>query len=160
MISGCVYFDLQFKDNREIYNRLFNLLLWAFLFCCARPDQEIILFLSFSEALNWPNLSIATISWPWIKNVVSKSFKLSPRYNRIRTETNISPPLQSFMFWGGVSVLWPSHHCKDVESVNEHTHFSWTMLITYIATDRALFSSEKCWYLSYFSTKTYVVGTH
>ena len=29
-----------------------------------------------------------------------------------------------------------------------------------IATDKALFSSEKCWYLSYFSTKTYVVGTH
>ena len=29
-----------------------------------------------------------------------------------------------------------------------------------IATDRALFSSEKCWYLSYSSTKTYVVGTH
>ena len=27
---------------------------------------------------------------------------------------------------------------------------------TCIATDRALFSSEKCWYLSYFSTKTYV----
>ena len=29
-----------------------------------------------------------------------------------------------------------------------------------IATDRALFSSEKCWYLSYFITKTYVEGTH
>ena len=29
-----------------------------------------------------------------------------------------------------------------------------------IATDKALFSSEKCWYLSYFSIKTYVVGTH
>ena len=29
-----------------------------------------------------------------------------------------------------------------------------------IATDKVLFSSEKCWYLSYFSTKTYVVGTH
>ena len=29
-----------------------------------------------------------------------------------------------------------------------------------IATDKAFFSSEKCWYLSYFSTKTYVVGTH
>ena len=27
----------------------------------------------------------------------------------------------------------------------------------YIATDKAIFSSEKCWYLSYFSTKTYVV---
>ena len=31
---------------------------------------------------------------------------------------------------------------------------------TSIATDKALFSSEKCWYLSYFSMKTYVVGTH
>ena len=30
----------------------------------------------------------------------------------------------------------------------------------HIATDKGLFSSEKCWYLSYFSTKTYVVGTH
>ena len=30
----------------------------------------------------------------------------------------------------------------------------------FIATDKVLFSSEKCWYLSYFSTKTYVVGTH
>ena len=30
----------------------------------------------------------------------------------------------------------------------------------FIATDRALFWFEKCWYLSYFSTKTYVVGTH
>ena len=30
----------------------------------------------------------------------------------------------------------------------------------YIATDKAPFSSEKCQYLSYFSTKTYVVGTH
>ena len=29
-----------------------------------------------------------------------------------------------------------------------------------IATDKALFSSENCWYLSYFSIKTYVVGTH
>ena len=29
-----------------------------------------------------------------------------------------------------------------------------------IATDKALFASEKCWYLFYFSTKTYVVGTH
>ena len=29
-----------------------------------------------------------------------------------------------------------------------------------IATDKALFSSEKCWYFSYFSTKAYVVGTH
>ena len=29
-----------------------------------------------------------------------------------------------------------------------------------IATDKALFSSEICWYFSYFSTKTYVVGTH
>ena len=29
-----------------------------------------------------------------------------------------------------------------------------------IATEKALFSSEECWYLSYFSTKTYVVGTH
>ena len=29
-----------------------------------------------------------------------------------------------------------------------------------IATDKALFSSKKCWYLSYFSTKTYIVGTH
>ena len=29
-----------------------------------------------------------------------------------------------------------------------------------IATEKALFSSEKCWYLSYFSMKTYVVGTH
>ena len=29
-----------------------------------------------------------------------------------------------------------------------------------IATDKVLFSSEKCWYRSYFSTKTYVVGTH
>ena len=29
-----------------------------------------------------------------------------------------------------------------------------------IATVKALLSSEKCWYLSYFSTKTYVVGTH
>ena len=28
------------------------------------------------------------------------------------------------------------------------------------ATDEAHFSSEKCWYLSYFLTKTYVVGTH
>ena len=28
------------------------------------------------------------------------------------------------------------------------------------ATDKALFSSEKCWYLSYFSAKTYVVSTH
>ena len=28
-----------------------------------------------------------------------------------------------------------------------------------IATDKALFSSEKCLYLSDFSTKTYVVGT-
>ena len=28
-----------------------------------------------------------------------------------------------------------------------------------ITTDKALFSSKKC-YLSYFSTKTYVVGTH
>ena len=30
----------------------------------------------------------------------------------------------------------------------------------HIATDKALFSSEKCCDLSYFSTKTYVVGTH
>ena len=30
----------------------------------------------------------------------------------------------------------------------------------HIATDRVLFSSEKCWYLSYYYTKTYVVGTH
>ena len=30
---------------------------------------------------------------------------------------------------------------------------------SFIATDKALFSSEKC-YLFYFSTKTYVVGTH
>ena len=29
-----------------------------------------------------------------------------------------------------------------------------------IAIGKALFSSEKCWYRSYFSTKTYVVGTH
>ena len=29
-----------------------------------------------------------------------------------------------------------------------------------IATDKALFSSEKYWYLSYFFMKTYVVGTH
>ena len=29
-----------------------------------------------------------------------------------------------------------------------------------IATGKALFSSEKFWYLSYFSMKTYVVGTH
>ena len=37
----------------------------------------------------------------------------------------------------------------------------WTFAVyTYIATDKALFSSEKCWYLSYFSMKTYVVGTH
>ena len=28
-----------------------------------------------------------------------------------------------------------------------------------IATDKAFFSSGKCWYLSYFSMKTYVVGT-
>ena len=32
--------------------------------------------------------------------------------------------------------------------------------IEHIATDKVLFSSEKCWYLSYFSTKTYVVDTH
>ena len=32
--------------------------------------------------------------------------------------------------------------------------------IQVIATDKAPFSSEKCWYLSYFSMKTYVVGTH
>ena len=29
-----------------------------------------------------------------------------------------------------------------------------------IATDKERFSSEKCRYLSYFSTKTYIVGTH
>ena len=34
------------------------------------------------------------------------------------------------------------------------------LFILYIATDRALFSSEKCWYLSYYSTKRYVVGSH
>ena len=38
-------------------------------------------------------------------------------------------------------------------AVNEFPDFS-------IATDKALFSSKKCWYLSYFSVKTYVVGTH
>ena len=32
--------------------------------------------------------------------------------------------------------------------------------ISDIATDKALFSSEKCRYLSYFATITYVVGTH
>ena len=36
-------------------------------------------------------------------------------------------------------------------------HLLWGKII---ATDKALFSSEKCWCLSYFSTKTYVVGTH
>ena len=30
----------------------------------------------------------------------------------------------------------------------------------YIATDKVLFSSKKCLYLSYFSMKTFVVGTH
>ena len=34
------------------------------------------------------------------------------------------------------------------------------LINTYIATDKALFSSEKYWYLSYFFTETYVVGTH
>ena len=34
------------------------------------------------------------------------------------------------------------------------------MLIIHIATVKALFSSEKCCYLSYFSTKIYGVGTH
>ena len=30
----------------------------------------------------------------------------------------------------------------------------------YIALVKALFSIQKYWYFSYFSTKTYVVGTH
>ena len=33
------------------------------------------------------------------------------------------------------------------------------MNLSLIATDQALFSSENCWYLSYFSTKTFIVGT-
>ena len=30
----------------------------------------------------------------------------------------------------------------------------------HIALDKVLFSTKKCLYFSYFSTKTYVVGTH
>ena len=34
------------------------------------------------------------------------------------------------------------------------------MLIYNIAPDKVLFSIQKYWYLSYYSTKTYVVGIH
>ena len=50
----------------------------------------------------------------------------------------------------------PSFQSK-IDSLAE---FSSTMWINFIATSKALFSSKKCWYLSYFSTNTYVVGTH
>ena len=37
---------------------------------------------------------------------------------------------------------------------------SWINYCVYIALDKALFSTKKYLYFSYFSTKTYVVGTH
>ena len=36
----------------------------------------------------------------------------------------------------------------------------WHFIAQSIALDKALFSTEKYLYFSYFSTKTYVVGTH
>ena len=50
--------------------------------------------------------------------------------------------------------IWSLTH-----SVHFYTH-SCVYTIAGIATDKALFSSEKCWYFSYFSMKTYEVGTH
>ena len=43
-----------------------------------------------------------------------------------------------------------------------HSHLELCTSTNLIATDKALFASKKCWYLSYFSKKTttYVVGTH
>ena len=50
-----------------------------------------------------------------------------------------------------------------IERTSQHIHditFYYSTGHYIIATDKVLFSSEKCLYLPYFSTKTYVVGTH
>ena len=57
-----------------------------------------------------------------------------------------------------ISVLWPL--CTCLVYILPWCKFQTITFKTVIATDMVLFSSEKCWYLSYFSTKAYVVGTH
>ena len=43
---------------------------------------------------------------------------------------------------------------------DKHIHVVEGIVFLYIALDTALFSTKKYLYFSYFSTKTYVVGTH
>ena len=52
----------------------------------------------------------------------------------------------------------PTHNQHPPSHTHSHLH---SIPHLPIATDKALFfSSEKCWYLSYFSMKTYIVGSH
>ena len=46
-----------------------------------------------------------------------------------------------------------------LEKKSEHLILQFWM-VDLIALDKVLFSTQKYWYFSYFSTKTYVVGTH
>ena len=59
---------------------------------------------------------------------------------------------EKVIFSIGKEDFWDFHPCKYI------LYLAFERL--HIATDKALFSSEKSCYLSYFSMKTYVVGTH
>ena len=66
--------------------------------------------------------------------------------------------------WSNLYKILSDAHCSKAVyklTTEQHLHAQFSRNHTaVIAKDKALFSSENCWYLSYFSMKTYVVGTH
>ena len=69
-------------------------------------------------------------------------------------------PLAGFKLRTSWSNVWSTNR---LATQMLHTHI-WNSMHISIATDKALFSSKKCWYLSYFWTKTCVeallISTH